>query len=145
MDRLGEIQAKARDIAERTHTDPIARNMLANDLIQLVILVVTAVGKSVAVDAESSGCDPDDESWHARYLVGEQMQESAQWVGAGLERYERDGLTSVWVPGHCAEALCTCPDPEYNGSADCPFHGVPAEPESQASAGAGPCPNSCCY
>lgn len=104
MNRADEIQAMARSIAEQTHpVDPIARNALADQLIQLCALVVKAVGKSVAVDGEGSMNDDDDETGYVRYRVGEDIQEGARWVceeavGADLERYERAGLERVWSP-----------------------------------------------
>lgn len=145
MNRSDEIQAVARDIAQRVTCDPEQRNAMADDLIKLVSLVVAAVGKDLAVagesglnealgwefelDTESIDYSPEEfaakeaefeaeqreesTKCHGMYLTGERIQEGAQWVqdeacGADLERYERDGLTPVWVPQAACEGVSIC-------------------------------------
>ncbi len=108
MNRGDEIQAAARNAAQWVTADPEQRNVLADDLIKLVALFVMATGKAVASEGESSISDDEDESAHARYLVGESLQNGARWaqeesVGADLERYARDGLTPAWTPSLAPE------------------------------------------
>lgn len=106
MNRWDEIQGAARDIADWVCGDPADRNRMADDLIKLVCLVVQGVGKGVAIEGETSmnGPDSEAEAGGARYLVGEDIQNSASTVleessnaGCDLERYERDGLTAAWT------------------------------------------------
>ena len=52
MNRNDLIQAKARDIASNVHIDPVARDAMADALIELVGMVLGAVGKAVAIEGE---------------------------------------------------------------------------------------------
>lgn len=53
MNRYDQIQAKARDIAGNIHTDPAARDAMADDLIKLIGMMIDATGKHLAVHGES--------------------------------------------------------------------------------------------
>jgi len=82
VNRWDEIQGLARDIASNVHADPAARDAMADGLIKLCGAMIAAVGKAVAIDGESSmhmGESEDaDAAAHARYLVGERVQDAAK-------------------------------------------------------------------
>lgn len=103
MNRWDEVQATARNIASNVHQDPVARDAMADELIKLCGLIVGAVGKVVAVEAETAMNDNEDAeldtesmdytdaevaefeagkaaehaSAYTRYLVGERLQTAA--------------------------------------------------------------------
>lgn len=111
MNRLDEIKAKALDAAQHITQDPAKREALANDLIDLIGLMVGAVGKYVAVEGESDLNRAEDfadrVSGHTMYLTGERVQDGAKHavaesMTADLDLYERYGGQPVWKP--------RCPD-----------------------------------
>lgn len=107
--RFDEIQCRALDIAQHISSDPDIRQQVADDLIRLVGLMISSVGKSVACDGESDMNEPDDESEHAaayaRYRTGEDMQSGSDYTVTNattpevkLERWATDGREPLWKP-----------------------------------------------
>lgn len=121
MNRHDEIQAKARDIASNIHADPGKRNQMADDLIELVGIMLAAQGKYVAIrseqamnDAPSDQRDEDGQILNPEfrdaagaYVTGEWMQQSARELvpectnpGVDLDRW-REATGREWcVCGH---------------------------------------------
>lgn len=60
MNRWDLVQAKARDIASNVHTDPELRDAMADDLIELVGMMINATGKIVAGHGERQMNDASD-------------------------------------------------------------------------------------
>ncbi|AKA61720.1 hypothetical protein SEA_YDN12_53 [Streptomyces phage YDN12] len=117
MNRWDEIQGLARDIASNIHAEPAARDAMANDLIKLCGAMINAVGKGVAVEGESSMNDDDDDSAHARYLVGERIQSGAdeavsEATDADLDRWTRPSPGDPCQCGHV-------PSVHKNGTGHC--------------------------
>ena len=109
MNRHDEIFCKARDIASHVHIDPEARDAMATQLVELIGLMFGAVGKSVAIEGESSMIDADSKAdsrkAHNRYMIGERMQDAArelvpEVVDADIERYSRPTGAEWCVCGH---------------------------------------------
>lgn len=112
MNRWDEIQAAARKVAGEDK---------ANELIELVGLMIKATGKVVAVNGESMmnffQHEPEADKAHTQYLVGERMQDAADEVvaqskSADLSRYDQPlGHPShpdeapVWVTAQDGEGL----------------------------------------
>lgn len=62
MNRWDQIQAAARDVASNVHSDPARRDAMADSLIQLIGLMMGAIGKGVAIAGEVAMNDVPDES-----------------------------------------------------------------------------------
>lgn len=137
MNRWDEIQGLARDIASNVHVDPVKRDAMADDLIKLCGAMIGAVGKVVAIDGESSmnmgENDDADAAAHARYLVGERVQDGAREAvdsatnpKVDLERWTRpspgDGCRCGHVPVVHEDGVCN--GEGFNGVA---CHGGPCQ------------------
>lgn len=121
MNRWDEVQGLARDIASNVHADPAARDAMANDLIKLCGAMINAVGKGVAIDGESAMND-DDDSAHARYLLGERIQSEADQAtehatNADLDRWTRPTPGDPCQCGHVpsVHVVGRCTGETYNG------------------------------
>lgn len=108
MNRWDEIKGAALDVAQHVTQDPAQRDAMANDLITLIELMFSAVGKVAAGEGErdlndahdvefpwdDGSFDPSPEavaeaeaeraadvaSAHTRYLMGESIQRAAEEV-----------------------------------------------------------------
>lgn len=98
MNRWDEIFATAHDVAAALTDDQAKRAAVADGLITLSSLMIQAVGKGVAIDGEAQMNDAEGAEavqYHTVYLVGEQIQDSGQYVlghatdGSYAERLER--------------------------------------------------------
>jgi hypothetical protein len=145
VNRYDRIKCKARDIASHVHADPEARDTMADQLIELVGLMIDAVGKAVAIEGESAmneadgyvepGMSPEDAAdaereqredatkAHNRYLIGEAMQNAASEVAGearavDVERYHRITPGSPCRCGHVRsvhESGEPCVGEQFNG------------------------------
>lgn len=130
MNRWDEIQGLARDIASNVHADPVARDAMADDLIKLCGAMINATGKVVACEGEAAmnmgESDDADAAAHARYLVGERIQDAAREAveestnpKVDLDRWTRpspgDGCACGHVPSVHVDGRCT--GEQYNREA----------------------------
>lgn len=105
MNRWDSLKGAALDVAQHVTQDPRQRDAMANDLITLVELMLSAVGKVAASEGETAlneahemetpGDDATPEevaefqtdwreesaSAHTRYLMGESIQRAAEEAG----------------------------------------------------------------
>lgn len=79
MNRFEEIRDLAERFVARTVPEP-DRDAAADELVQLIGLVILAVGKSVAIAGESDINDyPEDAAQHHTiYLTGERIQDGVR-------------------------------------------------------------------
>ena len=76
MNRTEEIRAKALDVAHHVTDDPFARSQMADDLIELIGLMVAAVSEDVARGEYE---DTENESL-ALHTVGRRMRQEVTSV-----------------------------------------------------------------
>lgn len=111
MNRLDEIQATARDIADWVCADPADRNRMADDLIKLVSLVVA--------EASSPGCDL--ERWTRPDPTGYVHPEGTGWTYTDRrpDELKRTAGTVTELRTVGGRTLRTVPDaPESCGAVD---------------------------
>lgn len=98
MNRWDEIQVKARQVVA-PYVTPDELPYMANDLIELIGLMIDAVGKGVAISGETGITEAGDdevesEKQHTIYVTGEEIQRQATHVvekvkTTDLERWNR--------------------------------------------------------
>ena len=84
MNRFEEIRDRAERFVARTVPEP-DRGAATDELVQLIGLVILAVGKSVAIAGESDlngvdfDADPEEATqYHTIYLTGERIQDGVR-------------------------------------------------------------------
>lgn len=133
MNRWDEIKIKALDTASLVTTDRETRDKVARGLVELVGLMVKAVGKGVAIQGECDmnewiGLAEEDEATkgHTQYLAGESMQSQADQVvsdvlEADLGRYS----VPVWTDPLGEPEPAECPTMGRHPSGGCPVCIIP--------------------
>lgn len=125
MNRYDEIMAKALDAAVSAGVPVEKRNRFADDLIDLVGLMMQGLGKYVESDGEADMNNPEDfreeVGAFTRFQTGSRMQRAADKLRAGakaadLSRYEDSKWGHpVWRPrcGDCGVRVGLFEDVQY--------------------------------